>query len=166
MSTQIGQKVVLWRCEYTADAYADQFGIKHSAYVVLEEYEVEIIETKEVRGMFGSGKYEGWRAVHRETGKVFYCNWDSFPDDSSTPCWQWTGVPDGEGGYWFPVDALQHMGYTGGVVLRDGEQATPINSEKCELHNHWFRSDEECLLCKCRIHPKQEVLEQETINAT
>ena len=51
MESIIGKKYILWREEYSLGAYKDQFDIAHHGYVVLDEFFVEVIETKDVKGM-------------------------------------------------------------------------------------------------------------------
>lgn len=49
---------------------------------------VEVIESRDVPGMFGKDTYKGYRA-RGEDGRFYLCNWTSFPDDSATPTWMW-----------------------------------------------------------------------------
>ena len=107
--SNLGRKLTLLRTRFSISAYRDQMGVSHSAYVVLEAYPVEIIETRQVKGMWGGGEYEGWKAVTKD-GKVFTCNWESFPDDSITPTFYWNGIKD-ENGLWQPEDAEQALAY-------------------------------------------------------
>ena len=107
--SNLGRKLTLLRTKFSMSAYQDQMGIRHSGYIVLEAYPVEIIETRQVKGMWGGGEYEGWKAI-TEDGKVFTCNWESFPDDSITPAFYWNGIKD-ENGLWQPEDAEQALAY-------------------------------------------------------
>jgi hypothetical protein len=141
----IGETFVLWKEEFSNKAYRDQMGIWQSGYVVRKEYVVTIIETKKVRGMWGSDEYDGWKAISEE-GFVFTCNWDVFPDDSPTPSYYWDGVDDGIGGYWRPVDAIQasqmfpHVDALGNKVI-------PAGAKICEKHGVLFL-DECCWHCE------------------
>lgn len=132
----IGTKLVLWKREFSRQAYLDQMGVWQSAYVVKKEYVVTIIETKKVKGAWGKGLYDGWKAT-TEDGKEFTCNWNVFPDDSITPSYFWDAVEDDDGKFWQPVDAIQaceiHL-----HVDEIGERKFPVNSLRCSKHNTVF----------------------------
>jgi hypothetical protein len=81
----LGRKLTLLRTKFSHKAYRDQLGIFQTGYIVLESYNVKIIEIKAVPGLWDTKhQYEGWKAV-TDNGKEFTCNWNTFPDDSITP---------------------------------------------------------------------------------
>ena len=83
MESIIGEKYILWRTEFSLDAYKDQFNKSHNGYVVLGEFVTKVIEVKEVKGMWGSDIFQGVK-TSTEDGKIFTRNWNYFPDDSMT----------------------------------------------------------------------------------
>lgn len=73
--------------------------------------EVEVIEEKEVPNIFGDGTGIGYKAKGTD-GNYYLCNWDAFPDDSTTPTWMWyRDIPkeeiskaiDGDYAVWYDV---------------------------------------------------------------
>ena len=131
--SRVGEKLVLWRTEFSLSAYKDQFGIPHKGYVVLEEHEVTIVEEREVPCMWDRNETDyGYRATN-SNGKEFTCNWESFPDDSTTPMYYWNIEQKNEN--WFQwVDAIQACNYFLHVD-KDGSRKYPINSTLCNKHN-------------------------------
>lgn len=128
----IGQKFVLWREDFSREAYIDQMGIAHSGYIVTEEFEVIITEVRPVKNMWGDGMSTGWKGETKD-GKVFTCNWHSFPDDSMTPTYYWDCIKD-ESGLWRPVDAEQAVNDHYVHVDPEGNQKLPVGSTVCEKH--------------------------------
>lgn len=117
----IGRKVILWNLQHRTDAYTDQLGVQHSADVVLEEIEVTIAETKRVPNAWGRGHGEGWKGLD-DTGREFFCNWESFPDDSMAPSFSWSS-PSTSGQL---VDAGQAYRLNpNGNIRTDGSRAIP-----------------------------------------
>jgi hypothetical protein len=49
---------------------------------------IGVIEEKSVRGNWGDGEYKGYRALGAD-GRHYLLNWNSFPDDSTSPEWCW-----------------------------------------------------------------------------
>lgn len=87
--TKPGDKVLLYKIKDLERAYKDQYNVYHAARVVLEEFEVTIIETKKVSGDYAPDKkFTGLKAVS-ESGDEFLQNWDYFPMNSPNPylCW-------------------------------------------------------------------------------
>lgn len=142
----IGTKIVLWKEEFSLSAYVDQMGVAQKGYIVTEEYPVTIIETKKVKGMWGNSEYDGWKAI-TEDGRVFTCNWDSFPDDSMTPTYYWDVVKENNGELWQPVDAIQSVRYFPCVDV-NGNRKMPVNSKTCEKHNEVYLLSENCWKCQ------------------
>ena len=133
---KIGTKFTLWREDFKHDAYKDQMGMFHSGYVVLEQIPVTIVEVKKVKGMFGGGEYEGWKAVSAK-GEEFTNNWDSFPDDSMTPTYYWDCRQDNRG-LWRPVDACQAYGFLSAHVTPKGKKVKVLGAEYCKKHDKYF----------------------------
>lgn len=142
--SQIGRKVVLWDEQYRKNAYIDQLGISHNAFVVLREFVVRIIEEREVKNVWGSGMSTGWKAI-TEDGRVFTCNWNSFPDDSMTPTYYWDAINE-DGYIWNPVDAVQACSIMPHVDEK-GNRAIPIGSTTCQKHNILHLDNEQCWKC-------------------
>lgn len=100
---------------------------------------VTVVEAREVPVIFGQGTGIGVRAI-AEDGREFRCNWDRFPDDSSTPYWSWD-YRDEHGNFeeWFDV--------TTGLLAR--VERKPIFVDKwsdiiywCPIHLMlWYRGD-------------------------
>lgn len=76
--TRIGSKVVLHKVSFPETSNeVDRFVV------------AEIVEEKIVSGDYDRSKlYQGCKAVDSK-GKFYFCCWTSFPDDSSSPYWQW-----------------------------------------------------------------------------
>jgi len=147
MESIIGKKFILWREEYSLNAYKDQFDKSHKGYIVLDEFVVTVIETKDVRGMFGTEMYQGLKAS-TEDGKNFTRNWHSFPDDAMTPNYYWNVIED-ENGIWQPVDAIQALN-TGYIhVDKKGDQKIPFGVFVCDKHNVFY--DTTCWKCDYKI---------------
>src|SRR3954463_2736560 len=104
--SRIGWKFVLWKTYYSSEAYRDQLGIAHSGYEVTDEIPVVVIEERfDVPSMFGPEKNNhGWKAKAENGGRLFYCNWTSYPDDSLTPTYYWEVKVEGAE-FWQPEDA-------------------------------------------------------------
>jgi hypothetical protein len=142
----IGKSFVLWKEEFSLTAYTDQLGIAHHGYVVMEEFEVTITEERDVKGMWGAEIFKGWKGIDKN-GKIFTCNWYSFPDDSMTPTYYWDVINDGSGP-WVPVDAIQasaHCAY----VDKNGNKKIPIGSSICENHKTIYM--DKCWKCEVNI---------------
>jgi len=143
-SVHIGRKVSLWTTKYVQGAYKDQHGVKHDAYVVDEQWLAIIAEAKEVPGVYGEGKHEGWKAT-TEKGEVFTCNWTRFPDDSMFPTFMWYM----EKGRKVANDACQEYGRKMALILdKDGKRAIPLGAEACEQHELAFMPGDGCYLCQ------------------
>jgi len=143
MESIIGKKYILWREEYSLGAYKDQFDIAHHGYVVLDEFFVEVIETKDVKGMWGSDVYQGLKTI-TENGKIFTLNWNSFPDDSMTPTYYWDTIED-ENGIWQPVNAIQALNHGLVHVDKSGNRKIPEGVSFCDKHKIFY--DTACWRC-------------------
>ena len=128
----LGTKIVLWKEEYSPNAYVDQMGVSQLGYIVYDEFLVTIVEVKQVRGRWGNSFYEGWKAV-TENGDEFTCNWEIFPDDSMTPTYYWDARND-NGVLWRPVDAIQAHNFFPHVDIY-GNKKLPMMSKVCEKHS-------------------------------
>ena len=79
MTTQIGDKIILHKNNFPQQDYdePDEFVC------------ITIVEEKEVPGDYNSEKkHTGYRAKG-DDGRIYYCNWDYFPETSSSPMWSW-----------------------------------------------------------------------------
>lgn len=121
MTSQIGRRLLLWRAEY-----------RTGGYVVLEQIPVTITEVRSVRGIWGGGEHEGWKAVARD-GREFFCNWKSYPDDSLSPTYWWSHT-DSLGNYVRLTDACQAYGLIP-HSFPSGRKASPRGAKICKLHN-------------------------------
>jgi hypothetical protein len=143
--TRIGEKVILWKEQYSGKAYTDQLGITHDGYIVPEEYIVTIVEEKPVRAMWGQETYMGYRAL-TDDGKEFTLNWSSFPDDSMTPTYYWNGTYNNSEEPWMPVDALQASNSHIPHVDEHGNKKIPVGAKQCEKHNEVYL--DQCWKCQ------------------
>jgi hypothetical protein len=114
--TLIGETIRLWKTHYIRNGYVDQFNVAHEAHIIDSEVDVRIVESKIVKGMWAGNDHLGYRAED-DAGKSYYCNWNSFPDDSMTPMWHWWCDKE----LW--EDAEIDAKYTGAPYLyKDGTQ--------------------------------------------
>lgn len=143
--SKVGREYVLWHCEYRSSAYIDQMGRGHDGYVVLEQIPVTVNEVKQVPNTWGKGTSPGWKALAKD-GREFTCNWEHFPDDSSTPSYFWDGYRHGNE-LWQPVDAVQAYGFGLAHVTPEGERAIPEGATICEKHNTAFLLGDYCFRC-------------------
>ena len=151
--TKAGDKFILWREKYSLNAYRDQFDKSHKGYIVLEEFIVTVIETKNVKGMWRSDTYQGLKAT-TEDGKPFTCNWNSFPDDSMTPTYYWDVLED-ENDIWQPVDAIQALNHGYIHVDKTGNQKIPFGVSVCNKHKVFY--DITCWKCHYEKRYKKEL---------
>lgn len=157
---EIGDKVVLWKVRYTSNAYKDPFTkIYQFGYIVEKEYIVTVKETKIIYGMWDKHcRYIGYRATIDENLDEFYLNWESFPDDSSTPTFYWyqKGIKFSE-----LVDACQayNLGGTAYVTL-DGKVAIPSTpAQICPMHDRAFiPNNNKCFDCFTEIMRYRDTL--------
>jgi len=143
MESIIGEKYILWRTEFSLDAYKDQFNKSHNGYVVLGEFVTKVIEVKEVKGMWGSDIFQGVK-TSTEDGKIFTRNWNYFPDDSMTPTYYWDAIKD-KNGVWQPVDAIQALNHGLIHVDKNENRKVPIGVSLCDRHNIFY--DTACWRC-------------------
>jgi hypothetical protein len=145
----IGDKVILWKEEFSQRAYKDQFNKYHEGYIILDEFIAIISEIKKVKGMFGNGEHEGWKAI-TNNGEEFTCNWNIFPDDSMTPTYYWDIVKDNTG-LWRPTDAIQasNTGYI--FVDIDGNKKIPMGAKICNKHEYDVTYLDECWRCRFNL---------------
>ncbi len=142
----IGDKYILWITKRQLDAYKDQFDIPHSAYVVLEEFHVSVIEEKQVPGMFGNGTFTGIKAKAKDSEHIFTRHWNSFPDDSSSPNYYWD-VMEHKGELIQPVDAMLATELFLHVNER-GERKIPTGVSFCDEHKVYFQQS--CWRCEVK----------------
>lgn len=85
------KKVVLWKTQFSREAYSDQCGHYHEGYIVLEEITAEIIGSHVVPGDYSAETqpYQIGYQARSEDGRIFECNWEYWPETSSTPYWSW-----------------------------------------------------------------------------
>ena len=136
----IGDKYVLWEIEYKSKAYQDQFKRFHPGYVIKNEYEVTVVEERQVKGMWGGEEFSGVKAV-TSNGKEFTRNWNSFPDDSMTPTLYWDSLDI--------CDAIQLINLYNACVDENGNPKYPKESHFCPEHNNWYLR-KECWICELR----------------
>lgn len=129
---KIGDMVILWEEEYSLTAYKDQMGRFHAAYIVLSEHAVTITDTRKVPGMFSRDMFDGFKGVDKN-GKEFFCNWESFPDDTMTPTYYWR---DTEKHF---VDAEQAYNFGFIYVNKNGKRVIPQGYSKCKNHDQIFK---------------------------
>ena len=87
---KIGRRLRVWREELDFKAYQDQFGRWQEAYLIIDEADITIVATRDVRGMWGGSliKKGGLKAVATD-GRIFFQHWNQFPDDSMNPSFYW-----------------------------------------------------------------------------
>jgi hypothetical protein len=92
MSTNLNRKLVLHKVPFPSQSEEkDEFVV------------ITIVEVKQVPNTWSKGTNEGWRATDKN-GKEYFCNWESFPDDSSSPSWSWNSRNEqGKFEEWFDV---------------------------------------------------------------
>lgn len=151
---KIGAQYILIETDYSAEAYRDQFDLPQEGYVVKREIRVTVTEVRtDVPGLWGREKnYHGWKAMDAH-GKVYTCNWKSFPDDSMTPTYYWDVMKDfvdGETYYWRPEDALQAVN-SFPHVWPDGRPYIPFGMKKCPTHKYYYDPDEEFGCWRCHL---------------
>ena len=79
MPNQTGRKIILHKHAFPAEENNTP-----DVFVV-----VTIVEVKKVHGDYDVDKeYDGYRAVDMD-GNNYYCNWEYFPNTSTTPTWSW-----------------------------------------------------------------------------
>lgn len=147
-------KVVLWRAEYRTDAYTDQCGLEREGYVVLEEIEAEIIDSRLVKGNY-SGKKEPWQIGYRARsvtdGRIFECNWDIWSDTNTSPYWLW---------YEFDTNRTEIVSEWRNAEIVAGRSARPYVKNNvlaipplsyCEKHMLCYDENDERGCYKCEI---------------
>ncbi len=110
---------------------------------------VTVVEVKtDVKDMWtGKCEHTGLRATD-ETGKEYFCCWESFPSDSMTPMWLWTSKHGGKFEEWFDIAYVTVMGEFP-VVLPDCLRLPFLDF--CEKHHEFTYLREEGDGCwKCR----------------
>ena len=142
MPTKVGKKYVLWLTERSSSAYKDQFGFVHAAFVVIKQVVVTVSEVKSIHGSCSGGIFEALKAIS-EDGRIFTCNWDFYPDDSSSPEFNWW---DGENNF---IDACQaYNSKLTPYVTEDGRAAIPIGRTRCIKHHFAYMPDSAgCFFC-------------------
>ena len=144
MESTTREKYILWRTEFSLDAYRDQFNKLHKGYVVLDEFFTKVIEIRfDVKGMWSSDVFQGLKAS-TEDGKIFTLNWNIFPDDSMTPTYYWDTIKD-ENGIWQPVDAIQALNHGLIHVDKSGNRKIPKGVSFCNKHKIFY--DTACWRC-------------------
>jgi hypothetical protein len=79
----IGDKITLYGIVHVDNAWKDLWDRWHSGTMLMEVKEITIVDIRtDVPGMWGSGKFTGYKAEDAE-GHVFEKGWDAFPDDSA-----------------------------------------------------------------------------------
>jgi hypothetical protein len=160
-----GNKILLFKIEQQRKAYKDQYNVFQTAWVVLEEVEVTLTETKEVSGDYEpKNKYTGFKAVS-ETGEEFFQNWDYFPMDSPAPykCWYKKSDHSCEeyvnsilevGKFFFEhtsslqkENATLEPGECKMPLIRKNGEFVPAEYEYCRDHYAAFHKGEECSWC-------------------
>lgn len=154
-------KVILWRAKYSREAYTDQCGLAHEGYVVLEEVEAKIIDSRIVKGDY-SGEENPWQIGYQacsEDGRLFECHWNTWPDTSSSPYWLWyemypnrTKIVD----EW--VNALNCAGLKATPYVQDNQLKIPP-LPYCEKHMMCYNeTSEDCEwgCYKCEIERRSQ----------
>jgi hypothetical protein len=162
---EAGNKISLFKIEYQERAYKDQYNVFHPAWVVLEEVEVTIVDTKEVLGDYDSKcKETGFKAVS-EAGEEFFQNWESFSMTSPSPYHHWykTNGDDYEEyvnsllevkKFFFEhttslnkKNASLEPGECRMPVIRKNGEFVPSEYEYCRQHRYSFHKNEKCPHC-------------------
>ena len=121
-----------------------------------EYVEVRVVETRPVKGTWGGGDYEGWRAVD-SNGVNYFCNWDSFPDDSMMPSSTWWR--DG-GGLFF--DVMQMFSLEPSEKIELCSYFDSLNY--CYNHLKLYRTADGCFRCKHDLPGINEQKEKVVVN--
>lgn len=117
-----GDRKTLWMQKFNIKAYTDQFGLVHGGVVVDRDVVVTIVETRDVPDMWCSTihKGAGIRAVD-DSGKQYFCNWNGFPSDSTSPYWRWSSTSSSGVSEEWNLASTSHS--FGPYVTPDGEDA-------------------------------------------
>lgn len=145
----IGDRYRLVTTEQRDDVYADQFGVKQPAFVVLETMSITVVEERIVKGDYGGeGPFTGLRALD-EQGRSWYNCWDYFSETSMTPRWLWHHETD-DGGYLFSYS--YDCGTQQWPVFENGKPAEWAKS--CNKHGYMNRFSIERGCWNCEIASK------------
>ena len=95
--SQMGKRLRIWKTDLNFKAYKDQFGIEHEAYLIIDEVDITIVATRDVKGNYG-GSYpkRGYKAISTD-GRIFFQNWNSLDELSMNSSFYWHAA---EGGHW------------------------------------------------------------------
>jgi hypothetical protein len=147
--SRVGEKLVLWKENFSSSAYKDQMGIFHNGYIIEKEYQITIVEERIVKGVWGGGEYYGYRAL-TDDGLEFTLNWSNFPDDSMSPEHYWDATYTDSKEPWKPVDAIKASNSPFGVCVDEkGMRKIPTGASVCEKHNEIYSGD--CWKCKYKV---------------
>ena len=137
----IGRKLLLHKIAFP------EFSDKEDEFVA-----VTIIEVRPVPNIYGNGFAIGWKA-QGEDGRFYFCNWERFPDDSTSPTWMWNlETYNKETGDYVWYDVCQGI-----IPLIE----KPIFVDKydfidyCEKHHELYYTDNGCFRCEYKIDSPQ-----------
>jgi hypothetical protein len=152
-------KVVLWCAEFRTDAYTDQCGITHSGHVVLEEVEAKVIDSRIVKGDYSGEKDDfqiGYRAREPKYGRIFECNWEYWPDTSTSPYQVWYETTEDRTeiiNQWYNAQIC--AGRRGHPFVRDNALAIPP-LPYCEKHMMCYDESYEIGCYRCDIESRRQ----------
>lgn len=143
---KVGEKILLWSQQLRHGAYKDQFGIEHSAIVILEEIEVTVTKLVDVKCTWTGEPVEGkGRYAQDANSRVYQQNIEGWPSDSKMPTYYW---------YSEPADQFEDAFQSVNLKLQypkirpDGTLAVPAGAIHCEKHDQYLKPDEQCFYCK------------------
>ena len=162
-------RILLFKIDKKERAYKDQYNVFHTAWVVLEEVWVSIIERRIVDGDYNHDlKAIGYKAVSG-VGEEFFQNWEYFPMTSHSPYHYWykeCGNDDYEeyvnsdmevGKFFFEHTALLNRknsslepGECRMPLIRENGEFIPSEYEYCKKHYNAYHKGEECLKCSSK----------------
>ncbi len=130
--SKVGSRVVLWKYDYSDEAYIDHFGRKHDGWVVFEEIVVTIEEERTVPGERGISEYtQGYRAV-AEDGREFTHDWEHGGDGDH---WR---ISSGDDDYTYADVCRIYRPKHRIFATPEGQPAKPANALVCEEHGSAF----------------------------
>lgn len=152
-------KVVLWRAKYSREAYKDQCGHSHEGYVVLEEVEAKITDSRIVKGDYSGERKPGqigYQARSVTDGRLFECHWEYWPDTCSSPYWLWyeidanrTEIVD----EW--VNALNCAGLKSTPYVQDNQLKIPP-LPYCKTHMMCYNEEDRFGCYRCDIEKTEK----------
>jgi len=110
----------------------------------------EVVEYKDVKCMWSDEIYKngGWLAKS-EDGRIFKCNWSTYPSDSMSPYWNW--------GEFHEDGTFLKLWYNMNQGLRDipccPKYLKDNGFDLCEIHDDIFNVEAGCYGCKNNWKP-------------